>query len=146
MKKILLMLICLFTAMVSVNAQSAADKIVGNYKALRNGVNSKVKVFKVDDGYRAQVTWVDNLKKKDGSILKDEKNPDKSKRNVPANEIVLIEKVKYNAGDKVWEGGRIYDPTNGKDYKVKLWFDGDKKLKLRGYIGPFYETMEWTKE
>lgn len=146
MKKILLMFLCLFMAVVSVNAQSAADKIVGNYKVLRNGVNSKVKVFKVGDGYRAQVTWVDNLKKKDGSTLTDEKNPDKSKRNVPANEIVLIEKVKYTAKDKVWEGGRIYDPTNGKDYKVKLWFDGDKKLKLRGYIGPFYETMEWTKE
>lgn len=146
MKKILLMFLCLFMAVVNINAQNAADKIVGNYKVLRNGVNSKVKVFKVNDGYRAQVTWVDNLKKKDGTTLTDEKNPDKSKRNVPANEIVLIEKVKYNSKDNVWEGGRIYDPTNGKDYKVKLWFDGDKKLKLRGYIGPFFETMEWTKE
>ena len=146
MKKILLMFLCLIMAVVNINAQNAADKIVGNYKVLRNGVNSKVKVFKVNDGYRAQVTWVDNLKKKDGATLTDEKNPDKSKRNVPANEIVLIEKVKYNSKDKVWEGGRIYDPTNGKDYKVKLWFDGDKKLKLRGYIGPFFETMEWMKE
>ncbi len=146
MKKFLFMMLSFLMLAVTVNAQDASDKIVGNYKALRNGVNSKIKVFKHQDGYRAQVTWVDNLKKKDGSTLTDEKNPDKSKRNVPANEIVLVEKVKYNAKDKVWEGGRIYDPTSGKDYKVKMWFDGDKKLKLRGYIGPFFETMEWTKE
>lgn len=146
MKKMLMMLLCLVMATVTVHAQDAADKIVGNYKVLRNGVHSKVKIYKYNDGYRAQVTWVDNLKKKDGTTLTDEKNPDKSKRNVPANEIVLVEKVKYNAKDKVWENGRIYDPTNGKDYKVKMWFDGEKKLKLRGYIGPFYETMEWNKE
>lgn len=142
------MLLCLFMAAVTISSQSnsAADKIVGNYKCVRNGVNSKVKVFKYKDGYRAQVTWADNMKKKDGTILTDEKNPDKSKRNVPVNEIILVEKVKYTAEDKVWEGGRIYDPTNGKDYKVRMWFEGDKKLKLRGYLGPFYETMEWTKE
>ena len=145
MKKILFLLMCVFMVSLTALAQNA-DQIVGNYKVLRNGVNSKVKVFKHGDGYRAQVTWVDNLKKKDGTILTDEKNPDKSKRNTPANEIVLVEKVKYNSKDKVWEGGRIYDPTNGKDYKAKMWFDGDKKLKLRGYIGPFFETMEWTKE
>lgn len=146
MKKFLLMFICLIMAAVSVHAQGAADKLIGNYKVARNGVNSKVKIFKYKDGYRAQVTWVDNLKKKDGTILTDEKNPDKAKRSVPANEIVLVDKVTYNSKDKVWENGRIYDPTNGKDYKLKMWFDGDKKLKLRGYIGPFYETMEWTKE
>ncbi len=145
MKKILFLLMCVFMVSLTAVAQNA-DQIVGNYKVVRNGVNSKVKVFKHGDGFRAQVTWVDNLKKKDGTILTDEKNPDKSKRNVPANEIVLVDKVKYNSKDKVWEGGRIYDPTNGKDYKVKMWFDGDKKLKLRGYIGPFFETMEWTKE
>ena len=41
--------------------------------------------------------------------------------------------------------GKIYDPTNGKTYKVKLWFDGDKVLKMRGYIGPFFDTSEWKK-
>ena len=144
MKKVLFSMLMLL--MVAIGAFAQADKVVGNYKAIRNGVTSKVKVFKYNGGYRAQVTWVDNLKMPDGSIRRDVKNPDKSKRNVPANEIVLVDKVKYNSKDKVWEGGRIYDPTNGKDYKVKMWFDGDKKLKLRGYIGPFFETMEWTKE
>lgn len=143
MKKMMCLLICMLMAAVSVSAQ--ADKIVGTYKVVRNGVTSKVKIFKYNDGYRAQVTWVDNLKKADGTIHLDEKNPDKNKRNVRADQIVLIDKVTYDADDKEWSNGKIYDPTNGKTYKVKLWFDSDKVLKMRGYVGIFYDTSEWTK-
>ena len=71
--------------------------------------------------------------------------PDKNQRNVRADQIVLIDKVTYDAKDNVWTNGKIYDPTNGKTYKVKLWFDGDKVLKMRGYIGPFFDTSEWKK-
>lgn len=145
MKKIMCLLVCLMMTALSASAQNAADKIVGNYKVERNGVSSKVKIYKHSDGYRAQVTWVNNLNMPDGSIRVDEKNPDKNKRNVRADQIVLIDKVTYNAKDKTWENGRIYDPTNGKTYKVKLWFDSDKVLKMRGYIGIFYDTSEWTK-
>ncbi|MBQ0021362.1 MAG: DUF2147 domain-containing protein [Bacteroidales bacterium] len=143
MKKMMCLLICMLMAAVSVSAQ--ADKIVGTYKVVRNGVTSKVKIFKYNDGYRAQVAWVDNLKKADGTIRLDEKNPDKNKRNVRADQIVLIDKVTYDADDKEWSNGKIYDPTNGKTYKVKLWFDSDKVLKMRGYVGIFYDTSEWTK-
>lgn len=143
MKKLMLLLICMLMTAMSASAQ--ADKICGTYKVVRNGVTSKVKIFKNGGGYRAQVIWVDNLKKPDGSIRLDEKNPDKSKRNVRADQIVLIDKVTYDADDKEWENGKIYAPTNGKTYKVKLWFDSDKVLKMRGYIGIFYDTSEWIK-
>ena len=143
MKKVMSLITCLLMVAVSITAQT--DKIVGNYKVERNGVASKVKIYKHENGYRAQVTWVDNLKKEDGSIRTDEKNPDKNKRNVRADQIVPIDKVTYDTKDNVWTNGKIYDPTNGKTYKVKLWFDGDKVLKMRGYIGPFFDTSEWKK-
>lgn len=143
MKKVMSLLACMLMTAASLCAQT--DKIVGNYKVVRNGVASKVKVFKHDGGYRAQVTWVDNLKKEDGSIRTDEKNPDKSKRSVRADQIVLIDKVTYDSKENAWTNGKIYDPTSGKTYKVKLWFDGSKVLKMRGYIGPFHDTSEWTK-
>lgn len=142
MKKLAMMLVALLMAVSSAFAQ--ADKIVGNYKCVREGVNSKVKIFKHGDGYRAQVTWVDNLKMPDGSLRKDVKNPDPAKRNVQADKIVLIDKVKFNK-DK-WDGGKIYDPTNGKTYTVTLYFKDDKTLTVKGSIGPFFERMYWTKE
>lgn len=147
MKKFLLLLLCCFMAVsMPMMAQSAGDKIVGTYKVLRGGVNSKVKVIKNTNGtYKAQVIWVDNIKMPDGSTRLDVKNPDKSKRNVPANQIVLVESVSYKDG--AWTGGRIYDPTSGKSYKVTITFKDDKTLKLRGYIGveALGETMYWTK-
>lgn len=142
MKKLAMMLVALLMAVSSAFAQ--ADKIVGNYKCVREGVNSKVKIFKHGDGYRAQVTWVDNLKMPDGSLRKDFKNPDPAKRNVQADKIVLIDKVKFNK-DK-WDDGKIYDPTNGKTYTVTLYFKDDKTLTVKGSIGPFFERMYWTKE
>lgn len=147
MKKFLFMLLCLFMAVsVPMMAQSAGDKIVGTYKAVRNGVTSKVKVTRNSNGtYKAQVIWVDNLKMPDGSIRKDVKNPDKSKRNVRADQIVLFDGMTYKNGE--WTGGRIYDPTSGKSYKLTITFKDAKTLKLRGYIGveALGETMYWTK-
>lgn len=128
----------------SLSAQTKADDIVGTYKAAQNGVNSKVEIKKVGNGYRAQVIWVDNLKKEDGSIRTDEKNPDKAKRSTPANQIVLIDKVTYD-GNGEWKDGQIYDPTRGKSFKVRLSFKDPKTLKVRGSFGPFSETVYWTK-
>lgn len=130
--------------LTAVSAFAQSDKVVGTYKAVRNGVASKVKVFKNGDGYSAQVIWVDNLKKEDGSIRLDEKNPDPAKRKVQADKIVLIDKVKYDGKEK-WEGGKIYDPTSGKTYKVTLYFKDDKTLTVKGSLGPFFQRMYWTK-
>lgn len=143
MKKFLFTLVMVLFSVTTMFAQ--ADKIVGTYKAVRNGVESKVKIFKQGNGYRAQVIWVDNLKMPDGSIRTDVKNPDKSKRGVRADQIVLIDKVTYDADDKEWSGGKIYDPTNGKKFTVKLYFKDDKTLTVKGSIGPFFERMYWTK-
>lgn len=147
MKKFLLMLLCCFMAVsMPMMGQNASDKIVGTYKVLRHGVNSKVKVTKNANGtYKAQVIWADNLKKPDGSILLDEKNPDKSKRNVRADQIILFDGLKYK--DNSWTDSKIYDPTSGKSYKLTVTFKDEKTLKLRGYIGveALGESMYWTK-
>ena len=41
-----------------------------------------------------------------------------------------------------WSGGKILDPENGKIYRCKIWID-DGKLKVRGFLGPFYRTQTW---
>jgi len=39
-------------------------------------------------------------------------------------------------GKDVWEGGKILDPSNGKNYSLRLTpVDGGKKMEVRGYIG-----------
>lgn len=141
MKKIILTFVAML--MISLGGYAQADKIIGVYKMNRNGVNSKVRISKKGNAYQAQVIWVDNLNNPDGTIKRDDKNPVASKRNTPANQIVIIESVIYT--DNKWEKGRIYDPTKGKTYKVVLDFKTPTSLRVRGYIGPFSESMYWTK-
>jgi uncharacterized protein (DUF2147 family) len=47
------------------------------------------------------------------------------------------------SGDR-YKGGSITDPEDGKVYKSELWIE-DGKLKVRGYLGPFYRTQTWLK-
>jgi len=43
-----------------------------------------------------------------------------------------------------YKGGTILDPEDGKVYKAEIWTE-DGKLKVRGYLGPFYKTQTWLK-
>ena len=45
----------------------------------------------------------------------------------------------------LWVGkGTILDPQNGKVYEVKMVpVECGKRLRVRGYIGPFYRTQFW---
>ena len=39
-------------------------------------------------------------------------------------------------GKDVWDGGKILDPENGKNYSVRLTLiEGGKKMEIRGYLG-----------
>ena len=56
----------------------------------------------------------------------------------------IIRGAKKLATELVWEGGKILDPENGKEYTLRMTpLDGGKQLQIRGYIGPFYRTQIW---
>ena len=44
------------------------------------------------------------------------------------------------SGDR-YKGRTILDPEDGKLYKAEVWSE-DGKLKVRGYLGPFYRTRD----
>ena len=46
-------------------------------------------------------------------------------------------------GDR-YKDGTILDPEDGKIYKGEIWLE-DGKLKVRGYLGFFYDTRTWTR-
>ena len=58
----------------------------------------------------------------------------------------IIRGAKKAAGKDVWEGGKILDPENGKNYTLRLTpIEGGKKLEVRGSIGPFGRTQTWVR-
>ena len=118
-----------------VEIYQSGDKIG---KWVTEGGDSQVEIYQSGDKLNGKIVW---LKKGDGQL--DVHNPDKklqSRKLIGVNILTGLTKK----GEK-WEGGRIYNPQNGKTYKCSIWLDGNE-LKVRGYIAMFYETQTWTKK
>ena len=98
-----------------------------------------------ENRYKAQVVGVRDKNHSDVEVGTDINNPDPTKRDIPSNQIVLIESVSYNDEKDVWDDGQIYDPTKGDVYRVVLDFKNDKTLRVRGYLGPFSKSLYWEK-
>ena len=58
----------------------------------------------------------------------------------------IIRGAKKATDKDVWEGGKILDPENGREYTLRLTpVDGGKKLDVRGSFGPFGRTQTWVR-
>ena len=150
MKKFIVAIICALAFAVPSFAQGLndkADNIIGEYQTDRGGSKSKVRISKNADGsYDAQVFWVENPYEADGKTKrKDVKNPDKSLRNVPVDQIVLVKGLKYDAESKSWGGAKIYDPTKGLKVNATAEFETADKRKLRGTILGMGVTLYWVR-
>lgn len=125
---------------------NAADNIVGVYSGMQNGDKFKAKIVKLANGtYRGQIIWVEHDKDANGNKKLDTKNPDKKLQKTPCDQIVLFSGLKYDAGDKEWNGTRIYDPQRGVKAKLTVHFEKDGRLRLRGSILGIGESVYWTK-
>lgn len=68
------------------------------------------------------------------------------RKDKPVLGLEIIRGGKKADGTALWEGGKILDPDNGKDYTLSLTpIDGGKHLQVRGYIAFFYRTQIWTR-
>lgn len=146
MKRILALIVAAVIPALALFAQNEkADNILGVYKSADSSY--KVKITKLSDGtYKGQVCWVAERCDANGKVFLDEKNPDKSLRNTPCDQIVLFKGLKYNADKKRWEGTKIYDPNRGLKANMTAEFSGGNTLKIRGTVMGIGETEVWTKE
>lgn len=64
--------------------------------------------------------------------------------NQPIEGLVIVKGLTKNS-DNEYEGGTIFDPQKGKEYKCKMWMDKDSPntLNVRGYVAFFYRTQKW---
>jgi len=58
----------------------------------------------------------------------------------------IIRGAKKAEGKDAWEGGKILDPENGREYGLRLTpIEGGQKLEVRGSFGPFWRTQTWVR-
>jgi uncharacterized protein (DUF2147 family) len=113
---------------------------------------SHVEIVERDGEFEGRIVWLekplytgDDPEEPVDSPKLDRNNPEADLRDRPILGLELLSGFTA-AGPGQWQGGTIYDPTNGKTYKCKLRLEGDT-LHVRGYIGISLigRTTEWTR-
>ena len=68
------------------------------------------------------------------------------RKDKPIIGLEIIRGAKRAEGKDAWEGGKILDPENGRNYNLRMTpVDAGKKLEVRGSWGPFGRTQTWTR-
>ena len=130
MKK--LFLFTLFTCLVSsLFAASNPDDIIGVWKDGQG--KGQVQIFKQNGKYYGKIIWLKKPQDLNDHPKVDKNNPNPSLRNKPVLGLLMLKDFKYN--DDEWSDGRIYNPSDGKEYKAYMKLKDKNTLSVRGYIG-----------
>ena len=124
-------------------AATNPDDIVGIWQNASG--KGKIQIYKEGDKYFGKIIWLKEPNGPQGNPKLDGNNPDLKQRTKPLIGALILRNFKYDNGE--WNGGRIYDPQNGKDYKCYLKLKDPHTLSLRGYIGfsLLGRTEVWTR-
>ncbi|MBA3549557.1 MAG: DUF2147 domain-containing protein [Nannocystis sp.] len=122
----------------TVMAFSGRSTALGYWKTIDDETGeakSIVKIYEVDGKYYARV---DRLLKNPGGLCDQCEGEDHNK---PIEGMVVMWGMNAD-GEEEYSGGKIFDPAKNKTYRCSMWLK-DGKLKVRGYLGPFYRTQTW---
>lgn len=139
-----LVIAVLVNALVGVAPGLAADSPVGKWNTVdeKTGkVVSQVELYDQGGKLFGKITGLTEPNNAQGKpkICSKCQGDDKDK---PIVGLVILKDLSAS-GDR-YKGGTIMDPEDGKIYKAEVWTE-DGKLKMRGYLGPFYRTQTWLK-
>lgn len=120
--------------LIAGSAFAATDTPVGTWKTIDDKTQQPKSIVEITDNngeLQAKVVKVLNSDEGPNPICK---KCDGARKDQPIEGMTIMWGVTRD--DDVWDGGKILDPKNGKEYKVKLTLmDGGQKLDVHGYIG-----------
>jgi uncharacterized protein (DUF2147 family) len=116
------------------SAQSGpAPQIAGVWEA-EDG-RMKIEMFDAGGAYAGRLLWGQRAVEADGKTFKrDIHNPDPKLRSRSLQGITILQNLKWDARDRRWEGGTLYDGTSGRSISAHLRLVNGK-LEMRGYMG-----------
>ena len=119
-----------------------ADQVLGHWWT--DGKDAKIEIYREGDRFFGKVIWLKDSLNKYGKPVTDSQNPEEELRSRNVVGIDIVFGFVYEDGQ--WEGGRIYDPENGKTYHCIMRLKKGK-LEVKGYIGipMFGRTVVWTR-
>lgn len=112
---------------------SPADEVVGLWEA-DNG-SLKLDIFDAGGTYSARMLYGVRVMEPDGKTFRlDTKNPDPNLRNRSLERAVILKNLKWNAGERRWEGGSLYDGSSGRSISARATLNKEE-MELRAYVG-----------
>ena len=137
--------VAIFSGAIAVSAM-AQDTPVGLWRSFDDKTGeakAEVRISQVDGVLNGKI---------EKRLLKDARPEDvcikcsDERKDQPIVGLEVIRGAKKAADHNVWEGGKILDPENGRNYTLKMTpMEGGKKLDVRGSFGPFGRTQTWTR-
>ena len=120
-------------------AQSTPLGLWRNIDDKTGEVKAEIRIVETPTGLSGHI---EKVLKKDAKDVCEKCEDDR--RNQPIKGLEIIRGGHKSADGETWEGGKILDPENGSEYRLRLKpMDGGQKLQVRGYLGPFYRTQTW---
>ena len=128
-----------FLIIFSVNL-SSEEGIFGYW--LTSG--SIVKIETCNNSICGEIATVFTEEGVDPESILDENNKDKSKRERPIVGINILSDFSIEkSNQKIFKGGKIYDPRSGNTYKSNLYLNEDGTLKVEGCLAFICDGEEW---
>ena len=138
-----------FTAIVFVAFAGAAQAQmtpVGNWHSMDEKTGELKSLIVITDTGGVLGGRIDKLLRKEADQKAVCKVCTDDRKDKPMLGLEIIRGAKQLEGKEVWEGGKILDPENGKEYTLRLTpIEGGKKLEVRGSIAFFGRTQTWTR-
>ena len=126
---------------VSAMAQSTPVGLWRNVDDKTGEVKAEISIAETHGALSGRIEKALGKDAKPGAVCSECSDDRKDK---PMVGLDIIRGGKKAEGKEVWEGGKILDPENGKEYRASFTpIDGGKKLEVRGYLGPFYRNQTW---
>lgn len=115
-----------------------ADDITGLWRTVDEEGLSKsiVEIYQQGDEYFGKVTEL--LLEPEDTVCSRCPGEERGQR---VKGMVIIKNLQEKNGK--YSGGTVLDPVKGKEYRTKIWAEGDDVLQVRGYLGMFFRTQAW---
>jgi uncharacterized protein (DUF2147 family) len=127
-------------------AAEAATTPIGVWATVGGG--SHVKIEDCGGKLCGTIIWLKQPLNKQGKDKVDSENPDPGLRTRKIAGLALLSGFTQDqSNSKVWTGGEIYDPVDGKTYSCNLTVQDPRTLRVRGYVGLsiFGKTQIWSR-
>jgi uncharacterized protein (DUF2147 family) len=120
-----------------------SDDILGIWTT--GNAKSQVQIYKIGEKFFGKIIKLKDPLNEQGKPKVDFRNSDASKRNMPLIGLNVLRDLVFDKDE--WNGGRIYNPEDGKDYKCLMRLKDAKTLEVRGYIGfsLIGKSQTWTR-